>query len=472
MLKKRMLASRMPAFLLAAGLSATAAASIHSEMQSFFNELGTYGNVTGPQVLKGQTGTTFTGGNLYMRIPQRNYNVFNIAMPSARAGCGGIDLFAGSFSFLNAEQLTALMRNLANNAIGVAFQLAIESISPELAGVLKWAQDQASKLNNLNINSCQLATGLVTAAWPDQDAAQKVAARKGLDPQYNLSSDSLKSWWNQLTNPPSQTRNETNAIVASDPRTKEKIDNINVVWQALNRIGIPDSELRELMMSLTGTVIITRNKSDDSKPDIRYVPPPQKISFKTLVGAPDSGTTSIKIMKCPDNECLNPGEGTTSAMSFAKYSRDKISSIVMKIATRQTSSLTDDEYQFLQGSFVPIWKIASMPDSAYADGLVDVMSQIIAMDLAFSYFNEITRELQKALANSKSTDSSTNREQLERFHERLSEIRQEARDEMAMEAQRLSALLGMQQNIARIDFEIKRGLSEPIRFSLETFNKK
>jgi len=467
--KKIMLKKRILAFLLTAGLSATATASIHSEMQSFFNELGTYGNVTGPQVLKGQTGTTFTGGNLYMRIPQRNYNVFNIAMPSAKAGCGGIDLFAGSFSFLNAEQLTALMQNLANNAIGVAFQLAIESISPELAGILKWAQDQASKLNNLNINSCQLSTGLVTAAWPDQDAAQKVAARKGLDPQYNLSSDSLKSWWNQLTNPPSQTRNETNAIVASDPRTKEKIDNVNVVWQALNRIGIPDSEMRELMMSLTGTVIITRNKSDDSKPDIQYIPPPQKISFKEFIGDPDQATSSIKIMKCPDNECLTPGEASTSVASFAKYSKDNLGAIIHKIKYRNAHTLSADEYKFIQGTFVPVWKIVSMSGDGYSEGLVDVMAQLIAMDLAFTYFNEISKELQKAVWNSKSTDSATNKEQLDRIERRLAELREEAGTLMTVEASRINSLLNMQQTVARIHVEMKRGLSEPVRRSIETF---
>lgn len=467
-----MIRKRLIAMAVAVAFSTSSSASINSEMQSFFNELGAYGNVTGPQALKGQTGTTFVGGNLYMRAPQRTYNLFHFSPPGIKAGCGGIDLFAGSFSFMNAEQLTALLQNLANNAIGVAFELAIETISPQLAAALKWAQDQASKLNNLNLNSCQLATGIVTAAWPNQDIAQKVAARRGLDPQYNFSADSLKSWWNQLTNPPSQTRNETNAIIASDPRTKETIGNVNVVWNALNRIGVSDSELRELMMSLTGTIIITRNKSDDSKPDFRHVPPPQKITFKTLVGDPASSVTSIRIMKCPDYECLNPGEGVTSAMSFAKYSRDRISSIVTKISNRMANTLTADEYRFLQGTFVPIWKIASMPDSAYAEGLTDVMSQIIAMDLAFSYFNEITKELHKALANSKSTDSPTNKDQLEKFYRHLSEVRQEARDEMAAEAQRLSALLGMQQNIARIDYEIKRGLSEPIRLSMETFSKR
>ena len=462
---------RLFALLVAASFSVSAFASVDTEMQSFFNQLGTYGNVTGPQALKGQTGTVFTGGNLYMRIPQRNYSVFHVAPPGIKSGCGGIDLFAGSFSFMNAEQLTALMQSLANNAIGVAFELAIESISPELAGILKWAQDQASKLNNMNLNSCQMATGLMTAAWPDQDAAQKVAARKGLDPQHNLSADSLKSWWNQLTNPPSQTRSETSATVASNPSTKELIDNVNVVWQALNRIGISDDEMRELMMSLTGTVIITRNKSDDSKPDITYRPPPQKLSFKEFIGSPEQATSTIRIMKCPDFDCLNPGEGTTHLASFAKYAKERIGNLIDKIRTRSAHSLSTDEYKFIQGSFVPIWKIVSMSGDTWSEGMAEVMSQIIAMDLGFTWFNEISRELHKAVMNSKSTDSGSNRAQLERFEKRIAELRGEAHTLMAAESARLNAQLGLQQNIARLHREIKQGLSEQVRQSIESFGR-
>lgn len=464
---------RLIAAMSAASFCLSAQASIQTDMQNFFNSLGTYGNVTGAQVLQGQTGTTFAGGSLYMRTPQRNYNLFGLAPPSIKAGCGGIDLFAGSFYFMNAEQLTALLQNLANNAIGVAFELAIESISPELGSILKWAQDQASKLNSLNINSCQLATGLVTAAWPDQDVSQRVAARKGLDPQYNFSSDSLRSWWNQLTNPPTQTASETNAIVAADPRTKEAIDNINVVWNALSRLGITDQELRELMMSLTGTVVILRNRTDDSKPELRYVAPPQKIAFKTLIGDPASDTTNIQIMTCPDTDCLSPGVGNTTAASFASFTRNKIRTIIAKISGRTASALSSDEYKFLQGSFVPIWKIVAMADNVHADMLLDALSQLIAMDLALSYLTEIATELRKALANtSVATDSTTTKEQLEKFMDRLAEVRREAFNELSTEAQRVSSLLSMQQSLARIDYELKRGMSAGLRLSLETFNRR
>ena len=86
---KRLLAS-----MLMVTFSASATASIQSEMQTWFNEMGAYGNVTGAQVVQGQTTTVYTGGSMYMRTPIRNYQLASIAPPSIRAGCGGIDLFA------------------------------------------------------------------------------------------------------------------------------------------------------------------------------------------------------------------------------------------------------------------------------------------------------------------------------------------------------------------------------------------
>ena len=463
MFKKTLLAAAT-----ALALSAPASATINSEMQSFFNELGAYGNVSGPQALKGQTGTTFAGGSLFMRAPQRNYNLFNLAPPSIKAGCGGIDLFAGAFSFLNTEQLTALLQNLANNAIGVAFQLAIEAVSPELAGLLKWAQDQASKLNNANLNSCQLATGLVTAAWPDTEASQRYAAKAGLDPAYNFSSDSWKSRWNLFTQPPATTNAQTTAQVNADARNKERLADVNVVWQALNRINISDSELKQLMMSLTGTVIIRRNKTDDSKPDIQFKAPPQKINFKDFIGDPAAATTTIRVLSCPDYDCLNPGETSVSAFSFAKYTREKLQGIVAKINSRTAHSLTADEYKFLQGTFVPVWKIVTLGGNV-SQSMIDSMSQLIAMDLAFTYFNEVSKELQKSLYNSKSTDSSVNKEQLEKMAERIAELRQEAHAMMTTEATRVSTLIDMQTTVARINNELRRGLTEPVKLSMQTF---
>ncbi|MDN4704685.1 conjugal transfer protein TraH [Vibrio parahaemolyticus] len=43
-------------------------------------------------------------------------NLVSFTPPSWKAGCGGVDMFGGSFSFINAEQLVTMMRAVAANA--------------------------------------------------------------------------------------------------------------------------------------------------------------------------------------------------------------------------------------------------------------------------------------------------------------------------------------------------------------------
>ena len=104
-------------------------------MQDWFNDIGAYGNVTGANAYRGQTMNFYTGGSLYMRTPVRNYPLASITPPSFRAGCGGIDLYAGSFSFINKDQFVALLRNIGNNAIGAAVDYIVrQTVGPLIEG--------------------------------------------------------------------------------------------------------------------------------------------------------------------------------------------------------------------------------------------------------------------------------------------------------------------------------------------------
>ena len=106
------------------GLVATPAmADVQGEMNSYFNKSGAAANVTGPTAFQGQSAGYYSGGSLWSRFPQKSINPVSVALPSARGGCGGIDLFAGSFSFINADEIVAMLKATANNAIGFAFQL-------------------------------------------------------------------------------------------------------------------------------------------------------------------------------------------------------------------------------------------------------------------------------------------------------------------------------------------------------------
>jgi len=113
---------RIVIFLLLIELSIPAYADLQQEMDGMF---GTMTNVTAPTAHLGQRRGVITGGSLVARNGISNTNLVSFVPPSFSAGCGGIDLFAGSFSFINFNQFVQLLRNVAANASGYAFQLAV-----------------------------------------------------------------------------------------------------------------------------------------------------------------------------------------------------------------------------------------------------------------------------------------------------------------------------------------------------------
>jgi conjugative transfer pilus assembly protein TraH len=85
-------------------------------MDSFLNDVGGAANVNGPTAFQGQSAGYYSLGNVWTRFPQKTTNIANLQLPRARAGCGGIDIFAGSFSFINASEIVAMLKAVANNA--------------------------------------------------------------------------------------------------------------------------------------------------------------------------------------------------------------------------------------------------------------------------------------------------------------------------------------------------------------------
>jgi conjugative transfer pilus assembly protein TraH len=151
----------------------SASADVGSSMDSFLNDVGGAANVNGPTAFEGQSAGYYSLGNVWTRFPQKTTNIANLQLPRARAGCGGIDIFAGSFSFINASEIVAMLKAVANNAVGFAFSLAIDTVCPECSKIMQEFSQKAQLMNNLNINSCEMAQGLVGGIWPKGDLADK-----------------------------------------------------------------------------------------------------------------------------------------------------------------------------------------------------------------------------------------------------------------------------------------------------------
>ncbi|WP_126448297.1 conjugal transfer protein TraH [Sulfuricystis multivorans] len=403
MFKKRIIAG-----LMGITFTITANASVYSEMQSWFDEIGVYGNITGPQAIKGQTGTTFTGGSLFMRTPVRNYQLFAFQPPTVRAGCGGIDLHAGSFSFINSEAFTALLRNIGNVAIGAAFMMAVESVSPELAGILKSLQQFAQAANAMNINSCEAGQALANLAVDSVKgmmSKENSAGRSEAARTTNIFTDALDAG-TKFLNDLNAKKNAMMAMKNADPGMKDLLESKNVAWMALRKLNV-SQDMIELMMSLTGTVILLDStKTQSGRAEV--IEKPATISYAQLVGKPDQAATPVKIYWCMDNDtslngCLSVDQVDTTLYSFYYRVRKLLEDGRFAVLSRSNVNFSDNvDKAIYANSTTPLWKIVA---SSAVNGSVathdDLYAEVVAAQLAYAYIAEIARETNKGLASNK-----------------------------------------------------------------------
>lgn len=114
-------------------------------------------NTTAPTTISTKDRAGVFGGSFMMRAPIQNVNIVSFDPPRLDAGCGGVDLYLGSFSFINGQQIVALFRQVAANAVGLAFKAALDAISPSLSKLISEFHTLLQNMNNLAKNTCSLA---------------------------------------------------------------------------------------------------------------------------------------------------------------------------------------------------------------------------------------------------------------------------------------------------------------------------
>ncbi|MGI9503082.1 MAG: conjugal transfer protein TraH, partial [Geminicoccaceae bacterium] len=234
--------------------SLTARADLQGEMNQFFDNLN---NVTTPAVVSTSRRGVIAGGSVQVRNRIVDTNLVTLSPPSFQAGCGGVDLFGGSFSYVSGDQIVPLLKAVASNAVGYAFQIGLSAICETCMGAIETMQKKVQALNQHFGNSCQLAQGVIN---------------DGLDAAgYKRHSDA--SLINAISGAREDIFDAQNSDALGDAQESapdevaEKITG-NIVWRALvqqnaeSRFAFGDLSLLEVMMNVTGTIIVAPPADD------------------------------------------------------------------------------------------------------------------------------------------------------------------------------------------------------------------
>ncbi len=118
-----------------------------------------------PSAYKGQQRNYATGGGMSVRWKGTTDYPISISGPRMNSsGCGGIDLFMGSMSFVDPEYLVSKLQNIASGAAVIALQVGLKTLNEPLATSIENTEHMLDALNQLQFDDCSTSKTLVTAS--------------------------------------------------------------------------------------------------------------------------------------------------------------------------------------------------------------------------------------------------------------------------------------------------------------------
>ena len=440
-------------------------------MQELFDAVNAQGNVTSPAILQGQTMNLYAGGSMFMRMPKRTYNIATFTPPSWGSGCGGIDLFAGGFSFINKEQFVALLRNIGSNALGYGFKLAIQNLCPTCDNVMQALQATAQAINRQNIDSCETAKGIVNAAVPDTWTRDKQNSAKSFGVDKGLFSD-ISDAWTSVMNNEGKANDTIKAVATASPELKDALPTGNVTWTALKRVDGLSDEYRMLLMSMIGTTIFPVDGSVLT-PIAR-----KEIDVQTLVGGnvvdsdgKSMGKIDLPIWRCDDlADCLHVHEDTISVDSFKAMIRTKMNAITDKIASRTVYDDPDGVMKFLNATDLPVYKMlavtTTLNNTTMADNMVNRYQELLAAKYAEVYIQRAVADLRAAITKYSAQAGPTMVAELAKNMPQLDLIEHEARQVLVTAYTQTVSTYNIAQEVAYMERALNANLSQTLRASL------
>jgi conjugative transfer pilus assembly protein TraH len=334
-----------------------------------------------------QMGSTYSGGYANISIPNQQYNVISFAPPNLSMGCGGINLFMGSFSFINGKQLVQLLTQIGQGLASYAFYEAIHTMCPSCASILSALQSAAESMNNALRNTCQAGHGFSIANFAQNmgQSAKSFSTALGamagtasdfggaislnqLNPGSWLSSLAGKTvnavstgWstgWNAGYN---SVKGQPHTVAKTGTPTTTPLQNFiphigNFTWRTLlhsqaatTLSGITPSNgtAMEMLMSMLGTTVITPQAQAAAKNEAaaqgsaggkgsttKYqggasptgVPYRQNLSFQQLV----RGSANARIYQCESpNSAQYPQYGLSNSGLDPKYACMQLSTTTL-----------------------------------------------------------------------------------------------------------------------------------------------
>lgn len=376
----------------------TVYATVATEIATMYEKMG----IKPPATLSGGSNSSFqamgrnyyVGGSAILNYPIERFEIVDFNPPHIKASCGGIDLYLGSFSFINSDKINQLARAIAQNAVGYAFEVALSTMCPTCKQIVDKMQKAIRDINSLLSDTCSAAKTLVNSGLETAGALNENGCIKaGLS--LNLFGDTAEAKENCVTNS-APTIQDLWAKYNDSGTTKEEKTTIpmgNLVWEGLKTANFNgyNSDIKQLLLSVSGTVVRyadTNNKISDKV----YAPLINQNELSKLITTDDdldtyctgTATVDLKTYKCVTDGCANISESSSSGTDMTE-TNNSVEPIICQIykgidnavdKVVSNTALSDDDKYYL-GLLPPSGKKTIDAMYSYGDRFKPTFSYIL-----------------------------------------------------------------------------------------------
>lgn len=379
----------LPFTALLAMCAASSPAHAQGWAESWFDN-ATY---TSPGSFSDQTRGYVTAGGMSGRVNVHDDYVMSMSLPKVKAGCGGIDMFLGGMSFLDADYLVQKLESILQAAPAIAFQYLLETLDEKMGNILSKMEAVTNYLNSIQVNDCRMANRMVQIAKGDDNMSGIIeemtgskSVSEGFAKSYQQSREKLKSNNNNPTEDLKEALENCPIEVTDIFRTG------SLLAHAATRVGAGD--WAGVMRARVGDVYM-RWDSDDKVPIFSAIPacPHQDTD------SPDdflTGTVQTRALNIPATGADCSADSGKGALELA---RTRLESITGKIRSR--SALSSEEKQFIANvKTLPVYRLLEWSvRQGVSDSVIGDTDELVALSLAYQMLNDLTRSIDFAVTN-------------------------------------------------------------------------
>lgn len=365
-----------------------------SALDTFFQSLGGQVNRTTPGAFQDQAAGYYTGGGYVMRQNNSVIQPINISLPQLGTGCNNLDLYFGSFSFLQNEQFSQLFRQIGTGIPTYGLQLYMKTIAPQIENLLAQLRKQIMDMNNLSMNSCQASQQIVGGLWPKETAASEQICM-------DVKRSGGEDWFGARKHCEKPSAINANVQVAQEKHKDLMTGEYNLVWHVLKKMAEyeKNKELAYFIMSVTGT-LISRREGEAIR--LKVIEP--KADQKDFIAAYLKGGTTSQFTCDEDQKCLAPRLTQVTIQDDTDHPNTtmkakvihKISELRVKYISKESS--TAEDIAFLNDAVnVPVYRYIQVSVAAGTPFLMQDAAEYIAANVILTQFDRVMSEVIEAV---------------------------------------------------------------------------